>query len=94
MTSILPVLRPSRLTDVPPADPPPLPPDGEPEVWEVSAEEFAPAAHALADTVLDAAERGRAARLRHLLDRDVYVAAHVGLRLMHCTPFARRPVRK
>ncbi|MFD7834760.1 4'-phosphopantetheinyl transferase family protein [Streptomyces sp. NPDC059761] len=82
MTTILPIVQPSLLVGVPSAHRPPPPPGGEPQLWEVPPRAFAPAARALADEVLDPAERERAARIRHPEDRDVYVAAHVALRML------------
>lgn len=53
-----------------------------PQLWEASTRTCARVAHELAGGVLDAAERARAAAFRREEDRDAYVVAHVGLRLL------------
>ncbi|MFG2292547.1 4'-phosphopantetheinyl transferase family protein [Streptomyces sp. NPDC048603] len=55
---------------------------GEPGLWLVRAEAFSPVVARLADSVLDGAEKRRAAALRVAGDRGTYLAGHVGLRLL------------
>lgn len=54
----------------------------DPQLWEAATSTCARVAHKLAGRVLDAAERERAAAFRREEDRDTYVVAHVGLRLL------------
>ncbi|MBX9393847.1 4'-phosphopantetheinyl transferase superfamily protein [Streptomyces sp. TRM72054] len=54
----------------------------EPGLWLVRAEAFRTVVARLADSVLDGAEKQRAAALRRAQDRDTYLAGHVGLRLL------------
>ncbi|WP_329376711.1 4'-phosphopantetheinyl transferase superfamily protein [Streptomyces sp. NBC_01351] len=55
---------------------------GGPELWLVPPGPLRTEVAALAGSVLDGAEKERAARLRRQEDREAYIAAHVGLRLL------------
>ncbi|MER5184161.1 4'-phosphopantetheinyl transferase superfamily protein [Streptomyces sp. NPDC002896] len=55
---------------------------GRPGLWLVRAEAFRTVVARLAHSVLDGVETERAAAFREARDRDTYLAAHVGLRLL------------
>ncbi|MGW0864665.1 4'-phosphopantetheinyl transferase family protein [Streptomyces sp. NPDC002611] len=75
-------MRPERLTAAAWARPPEPPRPGRPRVWLARVEELRDVVAPLADTLLDGAERARAAALRRAADRDGYRVAHVCLRLL------------
>ncbi|WP_455361107.1 4'-phosphopantetheinyl transferase family protein [Streptomyces sp. SYSU K21746] len=53
-----------------------------PRLWLVVPDEFRSVMDRLAGSVLDSGEQERAARFHRAGDRDTYLAAHVGLRLL------------
>ncbi|WP_329121340.1 4'-phosphopantetheinyl transferase family protein [Streptomyces sp. NBC_01465] len=57
------------------------PPDS-PRIWLVRTRAFQPVVDRRAETVLDEAEKTRAARFRRTDDRDTYRAGHTALRLL------------
>lgn len=65
---------------------------GAPGLWLVRAQAFKTVVTRLADSVLDAVEKERAAALRAAGDRDTYLAGHVGLRLLLGAYLGVRPV--
>ncbi|MFI1281019.1 4'-phosphopantetheinyl transferase family protein [Streptomyces sp. NPDC020858] len=74
------VQRPVELTDGGWEQPPAR--AGAPALWLVRAQAFKTVVARLADSVLDGAEKERAAAFRAAGDRDTYLAGHVGLRLL------------
>ncbi|MCD0484769.1 4'-phosphopantetheinyl transferase superfamily protein [Streptacidiphilus sp. ASG 303] len=77
------VQRPVELRNGAWEQPLPLPLPGEPpRLWLVRTDGFGADASRLAGAVLDGRERERAAAFRQAEDRDLYVGAHVGLRLL------------
>ncbi|MBV1941963.1 4'-phosphopantetheinyl transferase superfamily protein [Streptomyces sp. BV286] len=76
-------LRPRELRSHGAAVPPVLPGAGEaPHLWLVRTAEFRTRAREQAAAVLDRSERERAGRFRLPADRDTYLSAHLGLRLL------------
>ncbi|MGC5004864.1 4'-phosphopantetheinyl transferase family protein [Streptomyces sp. DT203] len=77
-------LRPGNLAEIAVSGrlaPGPLPPTG-PALWEIVPEAWRTDVSELATEVLHARERERAAAFRFPEDREAYVVAHVGLRLL------------
>ncbi|MEV6654271.1 4'-phosphopantetheinyl transferase superfamily protein [Streptomyces sp. NPDC051219] len=76
-------LHPEELSPLGHAGPPALPaPGGAPRLWAVRVPGNGSALAANAPSVLDDSELRRAAAFRRDSDRDIYVAVHVGLRLL------------